>query len=154
LQPALLHHIPALDVAQGGFRSSRGSVDQTLNLVALQQQFKQQHGMDPALAMLDIAQAYDSVSRQKIWTRLHPVLPKALFHTIENLFNMVTIEVIINNASYKPIFPSRGVLQGSILSPFLYAIFINELPTFLRTIPMHFPLEKIKYYHEVLRIKK
>jgi hypothetical protein len=55
LQPALLHHMPALDVAQGGFRSSCGSVDQTLNLVALQQRFKQQHGMDPALAMLDIA---------------------------------------------------------------------------------------------------
>jgi hypothetical protein len=53
---------------------------------------------------------------------------------------MVTIEVIINNASSKPIFPSRGVLQGSILSPFLYAIFINELPAFLRTIPMRFPL--------------
>lgn len=140
LQPALLDSMPALDVAQGGFRASRGSVDQTFNLMALQQQFKQLYGEDASLCMLDQKAAYDSLSRKIIFKRLYPHLPKPLFHTLRNLFNMVTSEVVIKNAFSSPILPTNGVLQGSILSPFLYAVFINELPMFLRTVPTRFPL--------------
>lgn len=136
----LLDSMPALDPAQGGFRALRGSVDQTLNLLALQTQFEQQYNTKPAMAFLDISQAYDSINRRFIWKKLHASLPQPLFHTLRNLFNMVTIEVVISNASSFPIYPIKGVLQGSILSPFLYAVFINDLPAALRTIPTRYPI--------------
>lgn len=140
IQGVLLKTMPALDVAQGGFRASRGSIDQTLNLIALQQQFKQLYDTDASLCLLDISQAYDSIERHRIWNLLKPHLPKPLFFILRNLFNMVTVQVINDNATSFPLFPKKGVLQGSILSPFLYAVFINELPPFLRTVPTRFPL--------------
>ncbi|CAO3646405.1 unnamed protein product [Mucor hiemalis] len=140
LQHELLATMPALDVVQGGFRASRGSVDQTFNLLALQQQFKHLYDTDASLCMLDQNAAYDSLSRNRIFQLLKPHLPAPLFYTLRNLFDMVTSEVVIKNFVSAPIFPKNGVLQGSILSPFLYAVFINELPAFLRTVPTHFPL--------------
>ncbi|KAK4520598.1 Pyrimidine nucleotide transporter, mitochondrial [Mucor velutinosus] len=140
LKFCLLTHMPSLDVAQGGFRAARSGISQAWNLLALQKQFEQQYGVSPALIFMDISKAYDSVTRSKIWQLLHPHLPKALFYTLRHLFDHVTLNVVINNATSLPIHPKRGLLQGSILSPFLYAIFINQLPALLRTAPVRFPL--------------
>lgn len=136
----LLANMPALDVAQGGFRAARSGLSQAWNLLALQKQFEQQHGGSPALIFMDISKAYDSCTRARVWTLLRPHLPKALFHTIRHLFDHISLNVVLNNASSQPIHPARGLLQGSILSPFLYAIFINQLPALLRTAPVRFPL--------------
>ncbi|CEP18483.1 hypothetical protein [Parasitella parasitica] len=51
---------------------------------------------------------------------------------LRNLFDEVHIEVILNNSSSPKFQPITGVLQGSILSPFLYSIYINGLPYLLR----------------------
>lgn len=140
LKFSLLAHMPALDVAQGGFRAARSGISQAWNLLALQKQFEHQHGVTPALIFMDISKAYDSCTRSRIWQLLHPHLPKALFYTLRHLFDHVTLNVVINNASSLPLHPKRGLLQGSILSPFLYAIFINQLPALLRTAPVKYPV--------------
>ncbi|KAG0754486.1 hypothetical protein G6F57_013879 [Rhizopus arrhizus] len=43
--------------------------------------------------------------------------------------------MLLNNATSTRFSPVTGVLQGSILSPFLYSIYINELPRLLRPQP-------------------
>jgi hypothetical protein len=132
LLPDLLSNMHALDIAQGGFRRQRGVLDQAFNLHTLIQQYRQQYDQPPTLAFLDIKAAYDSVSRDLIWTTLRPQLPHRLYLLIKHMFDDIQLSVISNNYESASIYPRKGVLQGSILSPMLYAIFINSLPKVLR----------------------
>ena len=91
------------------------------------------HGSIPTLAFLDIKSAYDTVDRNVIWNLLSDNnIPHLLLSILKNLFNDVLIEVVISNAVLHRFSPITRVLQGSILSPFLYPLYINSLPALLR----------------------
>ena len=132
LLPRLLESMPMLDIAQGGFRHKRGALDQAFVLNMLIRRYKQIYNSDPAIITMDIKSAYDSVDRDTIWSTLQGNLPSALFHLVRHMFNEVRLAVILKNFQSRYIHPRRGVLQGSILSPMLYAIFIDTLPKKLR----------------------
>lgn len=132
LLPTLLAQMPALDIAQGGFRTERGALDQAFNLHTLMKQHRRTHQADPVVAFLDIKSAYDSVDRSVIWASLNDHLQPALLELLKNMFDDVLITVIMKNFESRTIRPRRGVLQGSILSPILYAVFIDSLPQQLR----------------------
>jgi hypothetical protein len=55
---------------------------------------------------------------------------------LQNLFDEVQIEVLLQNATSSRFTPLTGVLQGSVLSPHLYSIYINDLPQLLRQDPL------------------
>ncbi|KAG1437622.1 hypothetical protein G6F56_013014 [Rhizopus delemar] len=59
--------------------------------------------------------------------------PKALVSLLANLFDDVMVSVLLNNVVSDPFSPSTGVLQGSVLSPHLYSIYINTLAPLLRS---------------------
>ncbi|CAO3692338.1 unnamed protein product [Rhizopus microsporus] len=86
--------------------------------------------------MRDIKSPYDTVDRRQIWHALENTAPAALVSLLRNLFDEVQIEVLLNNVTSTRFSPVTGVLQGSILSPFLYSIYINELPRLLRPQPI------------------
>ncbi|KAG1397713.1 hypothetical protein G6F60_008829 [Rhizopus arrhizus] len=48
------------------------------------------------------------------------------------LFDDVQIKVLLSNATSYRFSPKTGVLQGSILSPYRYSVYINQLPAQLR----------------------
>ncbi|KAG0804914.1 hypothetical protein G6F20_012323 [Rhizopus arrhizus] len=77
----------------------------------------------------------DTVDRRQIWHTLEKTAPAALINLLWNLFDEIQIEMLLNNATSTRFSPVTGVLQGSILSPFLYSIYINELPRLLRPQP-------------------
>ena len=56
---------------------------------------------------------------------------------LRNLFDDVQIEVLLSNATSRRFRPNTGDLQGSMLSPYLYSVYINQLPAQLR--PQAFP---------------
>ncbi|KAG1333798.1 hypothetical protein G6F62_006643 [Rhizopus arrhizus] len=132
LYPTLEGESPDLDIAQGGFRSSRSTLDQALCLIETCSILRRKHKITPTLAFLDIKSAYDTVDREHIWNTLQPTASPALLGLLRNLFDDAHIEVIVSNASSYRFSPTTGVLQGSILSPFLYSLYINELPSLLR----------------------
>jgi hypothetical protein len=125
---------PKLDVAQGGFRTRRSALDQALCLHDLIQDYFHQHNCHyPVVAFLDIKAAYDTVDRNIIWKALRQSgIPVPLLGLLQNLFDDVLISVLIGNHASTSFSPVTGALQGSVLSPLLYSIYINTLPSLLR----------------------
>ncbi|KAG1089319.1 hypothetical protein G6F39_011127 [Rhizopus arrhizus] len=124
------------NTAQGGFRPARSTLDQALCLLEICSILRRKHRTPPTLAFLDIKSAYDTVDRDFIWQTLQPSLSPPLIALIRHLFDDVYIEVLVSNATSSRFTPTTGVLQGSILSPFLYSIYINQLPSLLRHQPL------------------
>lgn len=140
LLPTLLEEMPSLDIAQGGFRMHRGAQDQAFNLHMMMRFYQRQWGELPVVAFLDIKAAYDSVNRNIIWEALQGLVSPGLLDLLRCMFDKVRISVILNSHQSSWIRPRKGVLQGSILSPMLYAIFIDSLPRMLRRVTPRKPL--------------
>ncbi|KAG0834565.1 hypothetical protein G6F19_005147 [Rhizopus arrhizus] len=137
IQQTLTSEGPPLDIAQGGFRESRSALDQAICLSEICQILRSQFRITPVLAFLDIKSAYDTVNRNFIWETLSQYISPPLLGLLRNLFDDVQIEVLLSNATSRRFRPNTGVLQGSILSPYLYSVYINQLPAQLR--PQAFP---------------
>ena len=132
LYPSLLDQSPPLDIALGGFREARSSLDQVQCLIEIFSILRRTNHPSSTLAFLDIESAYDTVDRSYIWRTLQLHLCPALLDILKNLFNHVQIEILLDNCVSYRLSPVTGVLQGSILSPFLYSIYTNRLPAILR----------------------
>jgi hypothetical protein len=134
LQQQLSDTAPPLDNVQGGFRAQRSTLDQALLLHEVCRLHTVDHGTPPVLCFLDIKQAYDSVDRNIIWRALETYVSDPMLGLLQNLFDHVHIEVLLGGQRSSSFWPATGVLQGSILSPFLYSIYINTLPPALRSL--------------------
>ncbi|KAG1446993.1 hypothetical protein G6F56_009399 [Rhizopus delemar] len=137
LQLDLESSAPPLDIVQGGFRHSRSALDQALCLQEICRQHKIDHyNESPVLAFLDIKSAYDTVDRAVIWRALETHVSPPMLGILQRLFDNVNVQVLVGGSSSPSFWPRTGVLQGSILSPFLYSIYINGLPALLRSITL------------------
>lgn len=136
LSPLVVADSPALDVAQGGFREQRSPLDQALCLHDLMHDYFLQHHHYPSVAFLDIKSAYDTVDRRIVWRTLFntSTFSRPLLWLLMNLFDEVSISVLLSNQSSSSFAPATGLLQGSVLSPHLYSLYINSLPAVLRQV--------------------
>ena len=117
-----------LDVAQGGFRKDKSTYDLIL---ALDMIIKDRHRKKKPSwqAFLDIRGAYDSVNRDLLWKRCSRVRIKGgILSLLRCLFDAVSVMIRIGGQMFRKIPMGRGLLQGSLLSPMLFNVFIR-LPT-------------------------
>ena len=136
LEKILLTHVENklgnLDEAQGGFRKKRS----TLNLALTLDTIVKEHGRrgTPCYqAFLDIKGAYDTVDRTLLWPKCVKMgWDEDLIRLLKSLFNNTRVMVRVGGHQSRKVDMGRGLLQGSILSPILFNVYINDLPMTLR----------------------
>lgn len=123
---------------QAGFR--KGFSAQTLALYAheIASTYKQYH------VFVDLKSAYDCVPLPKLFELVqaranHP----GVLSLILSLFSSCTSSAIVNFQKTKSVKRERGLMQGSVLSPFLFNVFIDEIAA---EIEREFPVEKGSVY--------
>ena len=108
---------------QNGFRHHRGCIDHCAILDFI---LRKEEKVDAVF--LDIAAAYDSVWRPILWQKLQKMgLAPDLIRCLSSLFDHNFTFLDFNGTLSKPIVYEAGLQQGSILSPLLYSLFINDL---------------------------
>ena len=129
LYPSLVEVAEPLDIRQGGFRRMRGTLEQVACLHdAVRHRATATKGQ-VQLAFLDIKAAYDSVHRPLLWEQLHKRGASQNFiDVLQALFDHNVSHVAVNDRETGEVAHISGLLQGSILSPTLYSIFIDDLP--------------------------
>ena len=123
-----------LNEFQTGFRRNRGCLDNIFTLNSLIQiQFNKNPSRKVFALFIDFSKAFDSVNHNLLWNKLSAMGVSSKFIRIfKDLYEKATIRVRNQNAFSDPIDIDIGVLQGEILSPLLFALFLNDLETYLR----------------------
>ena len=121
-----------LDVAQGGFRKGKSTYDLILALDMIIKE-RSRKKRDCWLAFLDIKGAYDTVNRDILWKKCSRMgIKGGLLALLRCLFDCAEVTIRIGGQVSRKVPLGRGVLQGSLLSPILFNIFIDSLPRTLR----------------------
>ncbi|OMJ10085.1 LINE-1 retrotransposable element ORF2 protein, partial [Smittium culicis] len=113
---------------QAGFRSGLSTLRHS---VISHDRFYFKNGCRrPNRVFIDLKQAFDRVDinllLHKIKKRSHSDL---ITNIIQSLFGEFYSTVSINGSSAEPFIRQRGLFQGSILSPFLFNLYVDDLVT-------------------------
>jgi hypothetical protein len=124
--------IDSLYLTQGGFRTNHSCNDMIVTLhEAARQNKKRLH-----IAFLDIRAAYDSVDRRILWRRCrNRGIPREIVELLKQMFDSNSGQVVVGGRRSRPFKIESGVLQGSVLSPCLYSLFIDDLAKMLGALP-------------------
>jgi len=117
---------------QAGFRVNRSTIDQ---IYALKEviQGRRKKRRDTYCCFLDIRKAYDTVFREGLWRRLREVgVVGKMWRVLKNVYVKVESSVVVNEERTEWFELFTGVRQGCILSPTLFAIFIDGLATLVK----------------------
>ena len=133
LKPRIEETMQPLDVAQGGFRQGRSSLDLVFALDSILKE--QNRKKQPCFqAFLDIKGAYDSVNREILWRKCElKNIGGPRLRLIKSMFDHAEVAVRVNGKESRYVKMGRGLLQGSLLSPLLFNVFIDDLPKILRS---------------------
>lgn len=115
---------------QGGFRPHRSTLDQVFCLQEITLA-----NPDLINVYLDLQAAYDLVDRRILWSKLYHRfgIPWSLIRRLKQLFDFNKSHLLIAGQRSDGIDNTRGLLQGSSLSPILFNFFINDLIVELST---------------------
>jgi hypothetical protein len=129
LIPYLLELDILLEKSQCGFRKKRSTYDQILILETIMKENQELYH-----CFLDIKAAYDCVDRRILWKRLiDKGINRECLILMRELFDGNASHIVLNGIESASINNSRGLLQGSSLSPILFNHFINSLIVRLNT---------------------
>ena len=111
---------------QLGFIKNRSTYQQVLNLELLINKMKCNQ---LTIAFLDIKKAYDMTDRVIMWNKFESYNKDKnikYLPILRNMFDNMITRVIVNRRLTKGTYMERGLVQGSVLSPILFNMIIND----------------------------
>jgi hypothetical protein len=112
---------------QGGFRCVRATLDQIFILNEIVAE-RRERGLPTYMGFIDVRKAYDRTWRPGLWYKLRQIgIGGRCLELLQAMYSRVVRKLLINGQYTDEFDVLSGVPQGSVLSPFLYATYINGL---------------------------
>ena len=113
--------------AQAGFRSNMSTTDNIFILHGVINNFLN-NGLKLYCAFVDFTKAFDYINREVIWYKLIKIGVRGkILNVIKSMYQNVKSKVKLNNSLSDGFKCNLGARQGECLSPFLFAIYLNDL---------------------------
>ena len=118
---------------QAGFRAGFCTMDHIFTLMCIMGLYKK-YKENLFIAFIDYQKAFDTIWRAGLWNKLVKEGVKGKFlNIIKDMYKKSKSCVFLNNKKSGSFASYAGVRQGEILSPLLFAFYINDLENFMKS---------------------
>jgi len=108
--------------SQCGFRSNRGTIDMVFTLRQIQEKCREQN-QNLYIMFVDLTKAFDTVSREGLWSILSKLGCPPKFVSIIRSFHDGMMGRVVGNGTESDSFPiTNGVKQGCVMAPTLFSL--------------------------------
>ena len=113
--------------AQAGFRQNMGTIDNIFTLHSIIAYYLNS-GRKLFVSFVDFTKAFDYVVRENLWQKMIKFgIRGKILQVIKSMYTSVKSKVKYENTLSEEFTCALGVRQGECLSPFLFAMYLNDL---------------------------
>ena len=113
---------------QTGFRKKYSTLDHIFLLINILEILVKKSSQKLYCAFIDYKKAFDTVWRSALWHKiLNSGITGKLYNVIVNMYDNIKSCINVNGSISEFFISNSGVRQGENLSPFLFALFINDI---------------------------